>query len=60
MVKMFQRYYLFHHNFWNNEHKNMYNISICIVFKAWKLITPLDFWNKQFKLGFFSILTNKI
>ena len=49
---MFPRYNIFHHNFRNNEHKNMYNISICIVFKARKLITPLYFRNKQFKLDF--------
>ena len=53
MAAIFSRYYLFQHNFWKNEHKNMYNISICIVFKTKKLITPLYFKNKQFKLDFF-------
>ena len=53
MAAMFPRYYLFHHNFWNKEHKNMYNTSICIVFKTSKLIVPLYFRNKQFKLDFF-------
>ena len=55
MSAMFPRFYLFHHNFWNNEHKNMYNISICIVFKTRKLITPLYFRHKQFKLDFFRV-----
>ena len=41
MAAMCPRNYLFHYNFWNNEHKNEYNISICIVFKARKLITLL-------------------
>ena len=31
---MFPRYNLFHHNFWNNEDKNMYFTSICIVFNT--------------------------
>ena len=53
MAAMFPRYYLFHHNFWNNEHKNMYNTSVCIVFKTRKLIAPLFLRNKQFKLDFF-------
>ena len=53
MAAMFPRYYLFQHTFWNTEHKNMYNISICIVFKTRKQITPLYFKNKQFKLDFF-------
>ena len=48
MIAMCPRDYLFHHNFLNNEHKNEYNISICIVFKATKLITLLYFRNKQY------------
>ena len=53
MVAMFPSYYLFHHNFWNNEHKNMYTISICIVFK-----TKTDNTIK-FKLVFFQFQPTK-
>ena len=48
----YSKIHLFHHNFWNNEHKNICNISICIVFKARILITSLYFRNKKLKPDF--------